>query len=193
MTRRAVILLLVAIVLATAGCSREEVEPAPQEQPAQKWTVKGKLEGMNPEQKTVTINHQDIPGLMAAMTMAFQVEEAGILEGFSEGDAVEFVLEQKPSGLTVTSLRAITEAELEATRDGRTFEGKGMVMVVNRNVGAIVLQQEGAGDLPPGELVLPVVPPSQLEGLEDETPVEFVLTMKDGQLVVSELKALPKE
>jgi hypothetical protein len=29
--------------------------------------------------------------------------------------------------------------------------------------------------------------------LEDETPVEFVLTMKDGQLVVSELKALPKE
>lgn len=192
MTRKVVIPLLV-VVLAAAGCSRQEAEPAPQEQPAQKWTVKGKLEGMNPEQKAVTINHQDIPGLMAAMTMAFQVEDAAILEGFNEGDAVEFVLEQKPSGLTVTSLQTITEAELEATREGRTFEGKGMVMVVNRKVGAIVLQQEGAGDLPPGELVLPVVPPSQLEGLEDETPVEFVLMMKDGQLVVSELSALPKE
>ena len=193
MTRKAVIILLVAVVLAAAGCSREEAGPAPQEQPTQKWTVKGKLEGMNPEQKTVTINHQDIPGLMAAMTMSFQVEEAGILERFSAGDAVEFVLEQKASGLTVTSLRTITEAELEATREGRTFEGKGMVVVVNRNVGAIVLQQEGTGDLPPGELVLSVVPPSQLEGLEDETPVEFVLSMKDGQLVVSELKRLPKD
>ena len=71
---------------------------------------------------------------MAAMTMSFQVEDAGILEGFSEGDAVEFVLEQKASGLTVTSLRTITEAELEATREGRTFEGKGMVVVVNRKV-----------------------------------------------------------
>jgi len=191
MIRKPVFLVLVAAVLVGSGCSREEAgQPAPQ--PVQKWTVKGKVEGMNPEQKTVTLNHQDIPGLMAAMTMSFQVEDAGMLEGFSAGDAVEFVLEQKASGLTVTSLRKITEAELQATSD-RTFEGKGMVVVVNRKVGAIVLQHEGAGDLPPGELVLPVVPPSQLEGLEDETPVEFKLSMKQGQLVVSELKKLPKK
>jgi Cu/Ag efflux protein CusF len=192
MNRKAALFLLVTIALVAAGCSREEAGQPAQPQPAQKWTVKGKLEGLSLEQKTVTIKHQDIPGLMAAMTMAFGVEDAAILGGLSEGDAVEFVLEQKPSGLMVTALKKISEAELEATSD-RTFEGKGMVMVVNQKVGAIVLQHEGAGELPPGELVLPVVPPSQLEGLEDETPVEFTLSMKEGQLVVSELKRLPRK
>lgn len=182
------LILVVLAALVAAGCSREEAQaPAP----AQKWTVKGKIVETNTANQVVTIEHQDIPGLMAAMTMGFRVEDAAILEEIAAGDAVEFDLEQKPEGLTVTGLRKIDPAALEESGEPQSYHGEGTVVLVNRKVGAVLLKHDGAGTLPPGELVLPVVPASQLEGLQDDTPVEFTLTMYKEQLVVSELKRRP--
>ncbi|MDA2913823.1 copper-binding protein [Acidobacteriia bacterium AH_259_A11_L15] len=80
--------------------------------PAQTWTVKGKIVRVDPANQQVTLAHEDIPGLMDAMTMAFAVESAALLEGLSEGDTVEFVLEQKPTGLTITQIRKIEQSAL---------------------------------------------------------------------------------
>ncbi len=174
-------IILAVLSALVVGCSRE---PAP----GQKWTVKGKIVEVNAANQVVTIEHQDIPGLMAGMTMGFRAEDPAILEGIAAGDAVEFDLEQKPEGLTVTGLRRIDPAAVEGNGEPRSYHGEGTVVLVNRKVGAVLLKHDGAGALPPGELVLPVVPASQLEGLEDDTPVEFTLTMRKDQLVVSELK-----
>lgn len=186
------LVLVVVVALVVAGCSRQEAQaPAPGPVPVQKWTVKGKIVEVNAARQVVTMDHRDIPGLTAAMTMGFRVENATILNGLGAGDAVEFDLEQKPEGLTVTGLRRIDPAALEGSGEPQSYHGEGTVVLVNRKVGAVLLKHDGAGGLPPGELVLPVVPASQLEGLEDETPVEFTLTMRKDQLVVSELKRRP--
>jgi len=182
------LILIIVAALVVAGCSREEAQAPAQ---GQKWTVKGKIVEVNAGNQVVTIAHQDIPGLMVGMTMGFHVDNPAILEGIGAGDAVEFDLVQKPEGLTVTGLRKIDPAGLEESGEPQSYHGEGTVVLVNRKVGAVLLKHDGAGALPPGELVLPVVPASQLEGLEDDTPVEFTLTMRKDQLVVSELKRRP--
>ena len=179
------LILVVVAALMVAGCSREAAQAPTQ---AQKWTVKGKIVEVNAAGQVVTIDHQDIPGLMAGMTMGFRVDNPAILEAISAGDAVEFDLEQKPEGLTVTGLRKIDPAALEESGEPQSYRDEGTVVLVSHKVGAVLLKHDGAGALPRGELVLPVVPASQLEGLKDDTPVEFTLTMRKDQLVVSELK-----
>jgi Cu/Ag efflux protein CusF len=175
-------LILTLVTALAVGCSREV---------AQKWTVKGKIVEVNAAGGVVTIDHQEIPGLMAAMTMGFRVERTAILEGIAPGDAVEFDLEQKPEGLAVTGLRKIDPAALEGSDEPQSYHGEGTVVLVNRKAGAVLLKHDGAEGLPPGELVLPVAPASQLEGLQDGSPVEFTLTMYKEQLVVSVLTRRP--
>ena len=41
----------------------------------------------------VLIKHEAIPGLMMAMTMVFPVAESKLLEGFEEGDSIDFEIE----------------------------------------------------------------------------------------------------
>lgn len=193
MRRQAAVALLIALGLGAMGCSREEAAPSAAEpEPAAKWTIKGTIVEVNAAEKLVTIDHQDIPGLMGAMTMGFRVEDVALLEGLEAGAAVEFELEQTSAGLTVTGIRKINPAELEGTSEPQVYHGEGTVVLVNRKAGAVLLKHDGAGAIPAGELVLPVVPVSLLEGLEDDTPVEFTLTIRSDQLVVSELRKREK-
>jgi len=113
------ILLLVPAVLLAAGC-REEEPPAatPAVTMEDQWTVKGKV--VSVAEKGVTIDHQDIPGLMAAMTMTFAVKDPAVLQGLEAGDAIEFTLVRSADGLHITRIRRINAAELEAGKKPQT-------------------------------------------------------------------------
>lgn len=100
MRRRAALVLLV--VALAAGCGRKQAE-APAGEPPQ-W-VEGRIVSVNAAEKTVTIDHKEIPGLMPAMTMSFPVQDARLLEGLAAGDAVEFAVSAGRDGLVVTHLR----------------------------------------------------------------------------------------
>ena len=52
----------------------------------------------------IVIEHGDIPGLMKAMTMEFEVDPA-LLEGIEAGDRVTFVIEAEGGRYHVTQLR----------------------------------------------------------------------------------------
>jgi Cu/Ag efflux protein CusF len=112
--RRALLALVMAVTLAAMGCARGEETAAPAPAMEDQWTVKGKV--VNVAERGVTIDHQDIPGLMSAMTMAFEVREPAVLQGIAAGDAVEFTLVRDAKGLHVTRIRKINPAELEAER-----------------------------------------------------------------------------
>jgi protein SCO1/2 len=111
--RRAVLLASILFLLAS-GCAREPEEKAAPAAMEDQWTVRGKV--VNVAEKGVTIDHQDIPGLMSAMTMAFEVRNPEVLRGVEAGDTVEFTLVRDAQGLHVTRMQKINPAELEAEK-----------------------------------------------------------------------------
>jgi Cu/Ag efflux protein CusF len=99
-----VLFLAVTISAATvvAGCQNQ---PASSTAPAAKvYDVKGKVVSLDPAKKVVTLDHEDIPGLMKAMTMEFAVEDAKVLDGLKAGDAVQGKIKAAGGSYSVTSL-----------------------------------------------------------------------------------------
>jgi Cu/Ag efflux protein CusF len=52
----------------------------------------------------LTIKHEDIKGVMSAMTMAFAVESPALMHGMVPGDRVRFTLERSPQGVSIIAL-----------------------------------------------------------------------------------------
>ena len=88
-------LFALGLMLAAASCSRAPDQPAAQQAfPASTNTtiyqVKGVVVELMPEEKTVRIKHEEIPGYMAAMSMPFEVRDTNELRGLEAGDHVAF-------------------------------------------------------------------------------------------------------
>jgi protein SCO1 len=56
------------------------------------YPARGVVEQIAPDWRRVTIHHQDIPGYMIEMTMAFPVKDTNELHGLSVGDEITFTL-----------------------------------------------------------------------------------------------------
>src|SRR5262245_45905464 len=89
----------VLFVLSLGGC-RETSQGLAEKQ----YDVKGKVVAVDREQKIVTRDHEDIPGLMKAMKMKFQVPDAQVLEGLQPGDEVHGKLKVKSGQHLITEL-----------------------------------------------------------------------------------------
>src|SRR3989442_2714734 len=74
------------------------------------YTASGDVTAVDPAALQVTISHEDIPGLMGAMTMPFRVRSAEVLSGIAPGTRVRFELVQAGQDLVVTRLVAIGTA-----------------------------------------------------------------------------------
>jgi len=73
--------LLTALIV--AGCQSGSDGPKDKQ-----YDVKAKVVAVDMDKETVTLDHEDIPGLMKAMEMKFPVENAKTLEGIKPGDEV---------------------------------------------------------------------------------------------------------
>jgi protein SCO1 len=65
---------------------------APPSERPKEYELNGQLLAVDPARQEVTIKHDDIPGFMPAMTMAYKVREAKLLEGRVPGDIVKATL-----------------------------------------------------------------------------------------------------
>jgi protein SCO1/2 len=106
---RVLALLLVALTL-SASCSRRE--------PTRQYPIKGQLIsiGTNPVVggTEVTVAHEDIPGFMPAMTMAYFLKKGTPTEGFSAGDLFTATLIVDGSSMHLEDLRKTGHAPLPA-------------------------------------------------------------------------------
>lgn len=68
------------------------------------YDIKGKVVAVDMAKKKVTLDHEDIPGLMKAMEMPFSVENAKVLEGIKAGDQVHGKLKVKGGDYLITEL-----------------------------------------------------------------------------------------
>jgi protein SCO1/2 len=96
---RSTILVLLA-PLSLAGCqhgsdsSKDKV-----------YDIKGKLVAVDVPGKAVTVDHEAMPGYMAAMTMKFPVADGKLLEGLQAGDEVQGRLRVQDGSPTITELK----------------------------------------------------------------------------------------
>ena len=65
----------------------------------------GVVESVDVAERTVTLDHEEIPGLMSAMKMQFKGAPDVALEGLAPGERVEFWVEEELGQYTVTGIR----------------------------------------------------------------------------------------
>ncbi|PIQ81549.1 MAG: hypothetical protein COV76_08235 [Candidatus Omnitrophica bacterium CG11_big_fil_rev_8_21_14_0_20_64_10] len=75
--------------------------------PTAVYTVKGTIREISADRRTVTLQHEEIPGYMSAMTMPFPVKSPGLLDGFVPGEEVRFRLVVFPRDATIDQIIAI--------------------------------------------------------------------------------------
>lgn len=98
-------LVFSAIVAATplvVGCGGQSGSSAKED--VKLYDVKGTVVALDREKKVVTLDHEDIPGLMKAMKMEFDVADAKVLDGMAAGDRVAGKLKTDAGKYVVTSL-----------------------------------------------------------------------------------------
>jgi protein SCO1/2 len=76
---------------------------------AQEYEVRGKVVSVTPEQKTVRLDHEEIPGVMKAMTMNFRLEDSAVAKDLAPGDRVRGRIRARSGGgYFITSLEKVT-------------------------------------------------------------------------------------
>jgi Cu/Ag efflux protein CusF len=69
------------------------------------WLAHGVVRVLAPEINRIFIDHGDIPGLMEAMTMAFEPEDPKMFNGLAPGDQIRFTLRKKGERLILVAIQ----------------------------------------------------------------------------------------
>lgn len=104
--RRVAIAWALASVL-LAACSSEEGGPGV-------YSARGIVEDVDVERAQVLIDHEDVLGLMPAMTMNFAVPDEEVLRGLARGQVIEFAMRFTGRSYEVESFEVVGEAPYEA-------------------------------------------------------------------------------
>lgn len=94
---------------------------------AKRYDGHGTVESVGREYGQVVIAHDDIPGLMPAMTMSFDVPDEAVLEKLAPGQVVDFVLEFTGRSYRVVGVKVV--GQVEPDEDWARF-GDDMVRVI---------------------------------------------------------------
>lgn len=95
------------LILALAACDSDEGGPG-------LYPATGIVEDVDVHGAQVLIDHQDIPGLMPAMTMTFAVPDAALLGKLARGQVIEFDLRFTGRSYEVEAFKVVGEAPFEA-------------------------------------------------------------------------------
>jgi Cu(I)/Ag(I) efflux system periplasmic protein CusF len=99
-------------LLVLNNCNRPQVSTNPPPKPAgptaavatTSYEGEGKVIALKPKLPSIEIDHQEIKGLMPAMTMEFYVKDKSLLEGLKSGDQIAFSLDYGVGGLVITKI-----------------------------------------------------------------------------------------
>ncbi len=86
---------LFALLLAAIALNSCKSEPKPE---PRRYELDGKIVAVKAAEKSLTISHKDIPGLMKGMTMDFTVKDDWVLKAAKPGDHIGAVLVMDPDG-----------------------------------------------------------------------------------------------
>ena len=72
----------------------------------------GVIKSIDADAGKITVDHEEIPGYMAAMEMTEAVSDAKMLEAVKAGDKIEFEMQRTNANLLITKLTKIGETEV---------------------------------------------------------------------------------
>ena len=113
------IVFLFAITVSLAACGRNEavkvespkstnsLVPADKAPKVETYHGTGTVVSTNPKFPSVELDHQEIVGLMPAMTMEFYVKDVSMLTDLKRGDKVEFTIQNGVGGIKITELHKL--------------------------------------------------------------------------------------
>jgi protein SCO1/2 len=105
--RELVAVLILALM--TAACS---AGPGPR---ARQYQLRGQVLALVPDRREVTVKHEDIPGFMPAMTMAYKVRDAKLLDGLSRGDLITATLNVREAEAWLSNIQRNGHADVAET------------------------------------------------------------------------------
>lgn len=105
MTRRGALVaaLLCAFALAV-GCDVDR-----HSERLHSYQVRGVVEAVSPGDGQAVVQHEEIPGLMPAMSMNFDVPNPALLAKLAPGQQIEFTLELRDRSFRITAARVLSE------------------------------------------------------------------------------------
>lgn len=65
----------------------------------------GVVKRLDPKRPSIEIDHEEIKGLMPAMTMEFYVKDKSLLDGLKPGDRITFTIEDGVGGVKITEIK----------------------------------------------------------------------------------------
>src|SRR5438034_6701454 len=110
--------MALTVVLAAVAIQRSQKNSAPVWAPTdgQVFEVKGQIRGIETDENTIHIAHEDIPGFMPAMTMPFTMRDPALLRGLAAGDAVKFQLVVTRDDSWITRIEKLNSMPATRTR-----------------------------------------------------------------------------
>jgi Cu(I)/Ag(I) efflux system protein CusF len=99
-------------LLGMSMCSRDNATPPKPSGPAAavattSYQGEGRVISTNEKRPSIEIDHQEIKGLMPAMTMEFYVKDKSLLAGLKTGDHIEFTIDNGVGGVVITTIKKL--------------------------------------------------------------------------------------
>lgn len=86
------LLSVLLVFLLIIACGKQQEQKETSEVIAKTYESVGQVVSIDSANNTVMIAHKDIPDLMSAMTMGFQIKDTTLLRGIEPKDSVQFEL-----------------------------------------------------------------------------------------------------
>ena len=101
--------LITSLVFGVASCDKNKGQPKVTGPAAavatSSYEGEGRVISTNPRRPSIEIDHQEIKGVMPAMTMEFYVKDKSMLEGLKSGDLIDFSLDNGVGGIIITKIK----------------------------------------------------------------------------------------
>jgi protein SCO1/2 len=97
--------LVMVASLALTGCSNNNPAGKSVASGDKLHEVRGTVLAVDASKPSVKLDHEDIPGIMEAMKMTFDVESPGVLQGIQPGDRVHGQLKVGAGQFTIVHLQ----------------------------------------------------------------------------------------
>lgn len=105
------ILLLLSLALAFVGCDRAKNDSG-----MRRYDARGIVRGISPDRRTITIEHENIPGFMPSMTMPFTAADPKEIARFNADDVVAFQLVVTADDAFISKLKKIAPTDVKLPR-----------------------------------------------------------------------------